>query len=100
MASRKKMRKSHTFKFLDNDLNQKFIGLVKKADIEHRIDHNGLVRYAASDEEHVENDLICSIRDAVFPSWQVLTCPSDWTTRYKHYLSCHSIPFSGGIEQR
>jgi hypothetical protein len=41
----------------------------------------------------VENDVICSIRDEVFPSWQVLTCPHDWKARYRTYMKRHGVPF-------
>ena len=34
-----------------------------------------------------------SIRDKVFPSWQVLTCPKDWIERYRDYMNRHGIPF-------
>jgi hypothetical protein len=87
------MDKKHSFKFLDNDLNQKLVGLFKKSKIDHSIDKDGAVHYSLNDEEIVENDLIRSIRDKVFPSWQVLTCPNGWTTRYKEYMSRHDIPF-------
>jgi hypothetical protein len=65
----------------------------KKAEIDHFIDKDGIVSYSADEEEIVENDLIGSIRNRIFPSWQVLTCPSDWTGSYKDYMNRHGIPF-------
>jgi hypothetical protein len=85
--------KSHSFQFLDGDLNRELVGLLTKAGIKHTIDHDGVVYYSPDDEEVVENDLIGSVRDKVFPSWQILTCPEDWAARYKEYMSRHGIPF-------
>ncbi len=82
-----------TFKFLDKDLNQELVGLLEKAKIGHSIDTDGTIRYSADDDEAVENDLICTIRDRIIPSWQVLTCPRDWTGRYRDYMSRRGIPF-------
>jgi hypothetical protein len=82
-----------SFRFLDKDLNRDLVGLLKKAKIDHTIDKDGVVHYSADDDEVVENDLICSIRDKSLPSWQVLTCPSDWTARYRDYMNRHGIPF-------
>jgi len=87
------MGKNNSFKFLDDDLNRQLIALLKKAKIKHDIDKHGVVHYSPLDDEFVENDLICSIRDKVFPSWQVLTCPRDWAVRYKKYMSRRGIPF-------
>ncbi|HTU92739.1 MAG TPA: hypothetical protein VMF69_21845 [Gemmataceae bacterium] len=87
------MGKTCSFKFLDNHLNRELAGLLKKSAINHSIDKDGVVHYSRDDEEFVENDLICSIRDKVFPSWQLWTCPPDWTARYKEYMSRHGIPF-------
>src|SRR5256885_12640758 len=87
------MEKCNSFKFLDDDLNQQLIALLRKARIKHDVGKDGTVRYAPDDEEVLENDIVCSIRDKIFPSWQVLTCPRDWTVRYKKYMSHHRIPF-------
>lgn len=87
------MGEIHSFRFLNKNLNRELIGLLKKAKIDHSIDRDGTVHYSSDDEEVVENDLICSIRDKVFPSWKVLNCPSDWTARYKEYMSHNDIPF-------
>lgn len=86
------MSKNHSFKFVDNDLNRELVGLLKAAGIDHTVDQDGVVHYAADDREVIENDLICSIRAKVFPSWQILTFPPDWTARYRDYISRHDIP--------
>jgi hypothetical protein len=88
------MEKNNSFKFLNHNLNQQLIALLKKAKIKHDIGKDGVVHYSSYDEEVVENDFICSIREKVFPSWQVLTCPRDWIECYKKYMSHHGIPFN------
>ena len=87
------MATSHSFKFLDDDLNRELLGLLKKARIGHFVDKDGVIHYSADDVQVVENDLIGSIRDRVFPSWQLQTCPSDWVACYRDYMSRHDIPF-------
>jgi hypothetical protein len=87
------MEKSNTFKFLDDDLNQQLIVLLKKAKIKHDVGKDGIVHYFPDDEEVVENDVICSIRDKALPFWQILTCPRDWTVRYQKYMNHYEIPF-------
>ncbi len=87
------MGQSCSFQFLDGPLHEELIGLLKKAEIGYSIAKDGAALYSQNDEEFVENELICSIRDKVFPSWQVLTCPKDWIARYKHYMSRHGVPF-------
>lgn len=87
------MERSRSFRFLDKDLNQELIRLVKRAKISHSIDKDGVVHYSSDNAEPIENELICSIRDTVFPSWQIITFPDDWTIRYKDYINRHGIPF-------
>ena len=83
-----------SFKFADGELNQKLIALVKgERWINVAIDKEGVVHYSADDEEGMENDLIRSIRDQVFSSWQIISCPKNWTEQYKHYMTQHSVPF-------
>jgi hypothetical protein len=45
------------------------------------------------DTELVENELIASVRDVVFFPWQIISCPKDWTQRYKNYMRKHGIPY-------
>jgi hypothetical protein len=82
-----------SFKFADDDLNRRLITLLNEKEIRHFVDKNGIVHYSPEDEELVENEVIGSIRDQVFPSWQVLTCPKGWTERYRQYMTLHGIPF-------
>ena len=86
---------SLSFKFADDELNQKLIALVKGVRWEQVvIDDDGVVHYSAVDEELMENDLIRSIRDQVFPSWQIISCPKNWTELYKQYMVQHGVPFA------
>jgi len=87
------MELSLSFRFVDDDINDKLIGLVKKARVKHAVDGRGIIHYSPADEEKVENDLIASLRNRLFASWQVLSCPQDWTELYKRYMSRHDIPF-------
>lgn len=82
-----------SFRFLDDDLNQRLLALVRKSDVPHRIDKHGTLHYTEREEEFLENDLICVVRDQVFASWQILSCPKDWTDRYRAYMIKHVIPF-------
>jgi hypothetical protein len=84
---------SNSFKFLDEKLNQQLIALLRKNKIEHGVRKDGTLYYSTEDEEAVENDLIGSIRNRVFSSWQILTCPPDWSARYKEYMLARAIPF-------
>lgn len=87
------MAKKFSFRFLDDELNQRLLDLVRKSDVQHRIDKHGTVHYTEREEQFLENDLICMVRDQVFASWQILCCPKDWTDRYRTYMIQHAIPF-------
>src|SRR5882672_4958321 len=82
-----------SFRFADDDLNRRLLALLKQKAIRHSVDANGVIHYSPDDEESVENDLIGSIRNRVFSSWQVLSCPTDWSNRYKQYMAQNAIPF-------
>jgi hypothetical protein len=87
------MEKSRSFKFLDPKLHSDLIRLFTKAKVEYSVNEkDGAIHYSVRDEASVENDLICSVRDKVFPSWQVLTCPSDWIPSYRDYMTAHGVP--------
>ena len=87
------MPRTCSFKFVDDALNNRLRVLLQKAGIRHTVEKNGSVRYCSADEDLVENDLLSSIRNEVFPSWQVLTCPRGWAARYKQYMTARDIPF-------
>jgi len=87
------MDQTYSFKFIDDNLNQRLLSLLKKAKIKYDVDHDGMIHYSRADEETVGNKLLYSIRTKVFPAWQLLSCPPDWTERYKRYMIQHGIPF-------
>jgi hypothetical protein len=87
------MKKIHSFKFLDNTLNQRLVILLKRSKVDHSIDENGVIHYSVDDQEVVENELICEVRDKVFKPWQILTFPNGWTERYLEYMARRGIPF-------
>ncbi len=82
-----------SFRLVDDSLNRQLIGLLKRNGVQHAVGKNGVIRYSPANVELVENDLIASIRDSVFPSWQIISCPKDWAERYKTYMIHHEIPF-------
>src|SRR5437588_549010 len=86
------MGQDYSFGFMNNDLNRQLIARLKRAGIRHHVSKEGAVHYSPADEEAVD-DCVSSIRDKVFASWQILTCPRDWTARYKKYMSRNGIPF-------
>src|SRR5690242_16234020 len=87
------MSLTHSFKFVDEDLNRRFLARVKKTRINHRVDKRGVVHYSPGDDELVESSLLEPIRNEVFSAWQVLSCPADWTERYRQYMARRAIPF-------
>jgi hypothetical protein len=87
------MALSLSFRFADDDLNEKLIQRVRKARIKHTVGDAGDIRYSSADEGVVENDLISTIRDEVFSPWQVLTCPADSQELYRRYMARHDIPY-------
>jgi hypothetical protein len=84
---------ARSFRFNDDTVNDRFIASMKKAKVKHQVDDRGVVHYSAADEELVENEVIKSIRDRQFRTWQVLTCPKDWIKRYRTYMTEHHISF-------
>jgi len=87
------MRLSLSFRFADDELNDRLIRLIKTTPIKHFVDDKRVLHYSPADVDAVENDMICSIRDQAFPSWQVLTCPPECAAQYRDYMSRHDIPF-------
>lgn len=87
------MTKEYTFRFVDEELNGKLLTLLEKAAVEHTVDNNGVVHYSIADEDRIGNELICSIRDRQFPSWQIVDCPPEWVDSYKEYMRQRDICF-------
>ena len=87
------MALTYTFRFVDDSLNRRLIALLKRSGTRHDVRSNGVVRYSPRDEDVIENEFIRSVRDSVFPSWQILSCPPQWVDRYKSYMTRHGVPF-------
>ena len=77
----------HTFRFVDEKLNQRLIALLKKeASGKFHIDAKGTVRYSHAYEDLIGNNLICRVRSQAFRLWQVISFPEDWERSYKSYM--------------
>lgn len=87
------MTRTRSFKFADDEWNRRLLALMQKAGIPGLIDKEGAVHYSLDDEKAVENDLIRSIRDEMFSSWQIVSCPKIWANRYKDHMIRHDVPF-------
>lgn len=87
------MKPDCKFRFQDTDLNKKLIELLRDRRIWFLVDKEGLIQYSSSDVDVVENVLINSLRSSLFPSWQVLSCPEDWVSRYINYMKRHNVHY-------
>jgi hypothetical protein len=85
----------YSFRFLDNNLNKKLIALIEGSDVEHTVDPQGTIHY--SNDLIVDNDLIPQVRNTIFPTWQVLSCPQSSEQQYRQYMTQHGIKFMGEI---
>ncbi|MBL8796168.1 MAG: hypothetical protein JNM56_19865, partial [Planctomycetia bacterium] len=74
----KVLRFDRRFRFANQKLNARLLRLVLKANILFAVDRDQSIFYRSEDEEHFE-DALALIRNDVFPAWQVLSCPKDWT---------------------
>jgi hypothetical protein len=83
----------HSFKFLDNTLNQKAIRLMYRAGIRCKVDNEEFIHYSRRDEERVENELIGSVRSQVFSDWILVLFPEEWYERYRSYMLEHDVPY-------
>lgn len=88
------MNRTYSFKFMNDKLNLRLIGLLKRANIDYVVDRDGAIRYSSKDEEVVGNELIRTIRNEVFSPWQLLSCPKEWIERYKQYMRQKHVDFS------
>ncbi len=87
------MESTYSFRFSDEKLNRRLISLLQRHGVRHSVGKNGAVRYAPEDTELVENELIASIRDKVFSSWQIISCPKDCAEHYRNYITKHGVPY-------
>ena len=93
------MGSERSFKFADERLQQELLDLVRASAVPHTVDPDGTLGYAFAGDVFVGNELICSIRDKVFPEWHVFTLEGDelhrprTTARYRAYMRERGVPF-------
>ena len=93
------MTLNRSFLFVDKGLQEHLLALVRASGVPHAIEADGTLLYASADEHVIENELICSIRDQVFPEWGVFTLEGDemprpqTTARYRAHMKQYGIPF-------
>ncbi len=83
----------YSFKFVDDTLNRQLVALLRRSGARFRVDSKGTIRYSKNDVEFIENDVISRVRTSVFPTWQIISCPSNWAPRYKEYMLQRNVPF-------
>lgn len=82
-----------TFRFERIDLQQLFVALLNKNNVQHLVKHDGSIAYSPNDIEIVENIVLPKIRRQLLSDWQLLFCPAESLGSYKHYMDKHSIPY-------
>ena len=87
------MTDRYSFRFVDDELNQKLIARAAASNLRHEIGSNGTLCYSADDEEAIDEHVINPIREEVFPRWQLLNCPPEWAGRYRQYMEHNRLPF-------
>jgi hypothetical protein len=87
------MNLTYSLKFVDDKLNHELISLLAKAGVKHRIGKEGIIHYSPDDEEVVGNKILPGIRNKLFSSWQIISCPQDWAERYRRYMIRHDVSF-------
>src|SRR5712691_2572502 len=87
------MNLSYSFRFVDNQLNHELISLIANSGLKHRIDKKGIILYSPDDEEVIGNEILPAVRNKLFASWQIISCPQDWAERYKRYMIRRDVSF-------
>jgi hypothetical protein len=97
----KRYEHHHSFRFMDDSLNRELIGLLQsKAHGRFEVDPDGTIRYPREEEDLIGNDLICAVRNAAFPTWQIVSCAAEWIDSYKSYMAEKKIPFREEIRDQ
>ena len=86
------MQVDRTFRFLDEQLQNRLQAALDEAAVPYCSDDAGAIAYSSADEEVVD-DVISDIRHSVFSEWALLSCPADWIQRYRDYMATRQIPF-------
>lgn len=93
------MTLTRSFRFVDERLQRDLLALVRSSGVAHTVDASGALSYSSTDGPLIENELICEIRDRVFPDWGHFTlegCETrrpQTTARYRTYMTEQGIPF-------
>ena len=87
------MAGKYSFRFVDDELNQKLIARATTSGIPHQVGPDGTLRYAAENDDAIEERVIRPVREEVFPRWQMLSCPPAWAGRYRQYMKHNRLPF-------
>jgi len=80
------------FRFADDNVNARFISRIKRSELAHSVDSGGIVHFPSKEEEGAEA-VIADVRASVFPAWQVLSCPADWTQRYRDEMTRRNVAY-------
>lgn len=83
----------HSFHFLDAAMQSELIAALRKRDIQYRTTREGDVLYSVENQDVVENEILCAIRDRKFPAWQVFTCPEEDADKYRKVMERDGVPF-------
>ena len=82
-----------SFRFLNGSMNAQLRHLLLENKIDHSVSDNGLIFYRLQDEEFIENELISSIRNKLFPLWQILFCPEEDRDGLLGYMKARNIRY-------
>jgi hypothetical protein len=89
---KKNLRFDRRFRFASDKLNDRLIAFLGKEDIPYAVDEGRYVHYRSENEEAFE-DVLARIRSAVFPEWQILSSPRDWTERYRAEMDKRGVNY-------
>jgi hypothetical protein len=88
-----KLTLDRSFRFTDDRLNRQAIRLIRKARVPCAIDSDRVIHYSEANQERIENDLLGLVRAEAFPRWIILSCPADWTEKYRTYMKQHGVHY-------
>jgi hypothetical protein len=91
------MQYNQWFKFTNKKTNNYLIALLKKSKLDYSIDKDGKIHYSSCDMIMFE-DILCTIRQKIFPSsWQILSFPVEWETKYRQAIKKRKHPYQEEI---
>jgi hypothetical protein len=90
----------YSFRYLDEKLNRHLIHELEAAGVTFTVDDEGMIYYGADHIEIIENAVLSRFRTRIYPKWQIISCPSDWTESYRKYMFLHEVPFTEELIDR